>query len=250
MKAVKAGRAMDNAAAAANQPRVNTDGWRKLIKAFTRSLLREMILSSFSQGNWECDFIKKERHALAFLALELYFEGSGCRFDIISRMTVGYVLDATLLAKPCPWCQEKTRNLKRHKKHCQKAQKAKEEGAVSGNEDNDEDARERVVRIMRHKTSGTRSTDGGLILVLPARFYKILCLWIRTKHRFGEEDRESLLFEGIRWDAMMAVLAKLVGQKVMEESKESGPIGSKAMRQFASTVFMKNSATPDESMRR
>ena len=120
MRAVKAGRASDNAAAAANQPRVNTEGWKKLIKAFLRSPVRETILSSFSEGTWECEFIRKERHALAFLALQLYFESSGCRFDVISRMTVGYVLDATTLPKPCPWCKEKTRNLKRHKKNCRK----------------------------------------------------------------------------------------------------------------------------------
>ena len=58
------------------------------------------------------------------------------------------------------------------------------------------------------------------------------------------------MFDGIRWDAMMAILTKLVGRKVMDEATESGPIGSKAMRQWASTIFMKNSATPDESMRR
>ena len=109
MRAIKAGRAADAAAGAAEQSRVNIDGWKKLIRAYQRSPVREAILSSFSgnwfkwwalatavrlicvypylaAGNWEVDFIQNERLALAFLALHLYFESSGCRFDVIARM--------------------------------------------------------------------------------------------------------------------------------------------------------------------
>ena len=77
-------------------------------------------------------------------------------------------MDATRVAKPCPWCHEKTRNLSHHIKNCKKAKK---EGAASRNED--EEATERVVRVLRHKTSTTTRGDGGLPLILDARFFKV-----------------------------------------------------------------------------
>ena len=64
---------------------------------------------------------------------------------------------------------------------------------------------------------------------------------IPTVDAFGRENGKQIL-------ASKAGVDKLI--RFMQNAKDSGEIGSKAMRQYAATVFLRRSATPHAAMRR
>lgn len=65
-----------------------------------------------------------------------------------------------------------------------------------------------------------------------------------------QEDPETRVFNGIRWESVVTMLKRIVGSKILAAAKEDGPIGSKAMRQYCATAILKKSPTPQEAMRR
>lgn len=173
------------------------------------------------------------------LALELYFQACGCRFNAIQKMTVDEILNAAKVPVPCRHCKEQTANYRKHRRRCRKWQKAKRRGLVG--DDEEIPTYSRHIRVRRHKTS----RGSALPVVVDSRLYNLLSLWIR--HMNLEEDPDALPFQGIRWEHLLTVLTRIVGKKRIDKC---GPMGSKAMRQYAATEIMRKSSTPMAAMRR
>ena len=176
------------------------------------------------------------------LALEVYFQAAGCRFNAVKQMRVDEILNAVKVPEPCPYCEEKTDDFRKHRRRCRKWKKAKRRGQVSRGEGNPEYCRE--IRFRRHKTF----RGVGLPVVVDRQLHDLLVLWIHRTH--GEEAPDVRIFEGIRWEYLLTMLKRIVGAEVLAKAKGSGPIGSKAMRQYASTMILKKIAKPHDAMRR
>ena len=151
------------------------------------------ILVLLTGGTWINPALgmKSDRDVLKFLALEVYFEAAGCRFDVVRRLSVAYINNATRLPKECPYCKEKTTHLKAHKKECRKRRKAIKRGDIKKEENYVYDY---VVNIHKHKTSD--SSTKGLVLVISNRLMSILELWVATKHNNRNGDA---IFGSIKW---------------------------------------------------
>ena len=135
--------------------------------------------------------LKSDRHVLRFLALEVYFEAAGCRFDVVKRLLVAYINNATRLPKECAYCHNKSDNIKSHKKDCRKRRKARRRGEIKDEEDNVHDF---IVQIHKHKTSDSTK----LMLVISNRLIKILRILISTKYKNKDADGVAI-FGSIKW---------------------------------------------------
>ena len=133
--------------------------------------------------------LKSDRHVLRFLALEVYFEAAGCRFDVVKRLLVAYINNATRLPKECAYCHGKSDNIKTHKRECRKRKKALRRGQIKEEEDSKHDF---VVNVRKHKTSDSTK----LMLVISHRLMKILRNLISTKYKDADGDA---LFGSIKW---------------------------------------------------
>ena len=185
--------------------------------------------------------MRKDRDAAVLLALEVYFQAAGCRFNLIKQMQVGEILNAMAVPEPCRYCGETTDDFRRHRKRCRKWKKAKLRGQV-GKEDFPAYSRE--IRCRKHKTF----RGVGLPVVVDNQLHDLLVLWIDRMHL--REAPDTRIFEGIRWEHLLTMLKRIVGRDTMAKAKESGPIGSKAMRQYAATMILKKMARPHDAMRR
>ena len=155
-------------------------------------------------------------------------------------MTTSEVMDAARVPEPCPYCRMKTEDFKRHKKECRKAKKAKKKGLAEF----PTPKYSRIIKFKSHKTYRGKS----LPVVVDSTLHDLLVLWIQRMH--VQEAPDTRVFEGIRWEHLLTMLKRIVGSKILAAAKQDGPIGSKAMRQYASTAILKKSPKPQEAMRR
>lgn len=150
-------------------------------------------------------------------------------------------MDAARVPEPCPYCREKTEDFKRHKKQCRKAKKAKRRGQVA---EIPTPKYSRIIKFKRHKTY----RGEGLPVVVDSTLHDLLVLWIQRMH--VQEGPDTRVFEGIRWEHLLTMLKRIVGEKIVAAAKQDGPVGSKAMRQYVSTYLLKKSIKPHDAMRR
>ena len=88
----------------------------------------------------------------------------------------------------------------------------------------------------------------GLPVVIDNLIHDLLVAWIRRRH--PNDSGETRLFTGVRWENLLTMLGRIVSQKVLKGAEGSGPIGSKAMRQYAATMILQKSKKPHDAMRR
>ena len=194
----------------------------------------------FSIGNtWRNSLIKTERDALVLLALDVFFQSAGCRFNFIRRLTVGEVLEAKRVPEPCEFCGEPTDHYRRHIRRCRKWKKAKQRGEESPTNV----SHSRAIFFHHHKTY----RGEPLSIVLDQALHKILVLWIR---KTGDQDTERKIFAGLRWEHLLTSLTRIVGKRLLAKASGGNPIGSKCMRQYAATVLLKKASKPHQAMRR
>ena len=177
------------------------------------------------------------------LALELYFQATGCRYNLIQKLTIGEVLTAAKVPRPCKLCNKETADYRGHRRKCRSLRRAQLRGEVIA--DDKAPSYDREIRFKRHKSF----RGASLPVVVDSRLHRLLKLWIRRVHP-AEEDPNVFVFGTLRWRRLLRLLARIVGKKIMQNAKDSGEIGSKAMRQYAATVFLRRSATPQAAMRR
>ena len=151
-------------------------------------------------------------------------------------------MDAAKVPEPCKHCNEKTADHRRHRLKCKKRRRAKRSGEVV---DDEAPAYSREIRFRKHKAY----RGEGLPVVVDSQLYRLLRLWIRRNHP-NEEDPNAPLFGNLHWYNLLTLLTRIVGKKIIAKAEGSGPIGSKAMRQYAATVILRSSATPQSAMRR
>ena len=194
----------------------------------------------FSIGNtWRNSLIKTERDALVLLALDVFFQSAGCRFNFIRRLTVGEVLEAKRVPEPCEFCGEPTDHYRRHIRRCRKWKKAKQRGEESPTNV----SHSRAIFFHHHKTY----RGEPLSIVLDQALHKILVLWIR---KTGDQDTERKIFAGLRWEHLLTSLTRIVGKRLLAKASGGNPFGSKCMRQYAATVLLKKASKPHQAMRR
>ena len=199
----------------------------------------------FSIGNtWRYSGlnVRSDRDALVLLALEVYFQAAGGRFNLVKQMSVGEILNAAKVAEPCGYCGEKTDDYRRHRRRCRKWKKAKRRGQVGEEEDFPTYSRE--IRCRKHKTF----RGVGLPVVVDNQLHDLLVLWIDRMHL--HEAADTRVFEGIRWEHLLTMLKRIVGGDLISKANDGAPIGSKAMRQYAATMILKKIKTPHDAMRR
>lgn len=177
------------------------------------------------------------------LALELYFQATGCRYNLIQKLTIGEVLTAAKVPRPCKHCNKETADYRGHRRKCRTLRRAQLRGEVIA--DDEAPRYDREIRFKRHKSF----RGASLPVVVDSQLHRLLKLWIRQVHP-DEEDPNVFVFGTLRWRRLLRLLAMIVGKKIMQNAKDSGEIGSKAMRQYAATVFLRRSATPQAAMRR
>ena len=192
-----------------------------------------------SIGNtWRNSLIKTDRDALVLLALDVFFQSAGCRFNFIRKLTVGEVLEAKRVPEQCMFCGEPTDHYRRHIRRCRKWKKAKQRGEESPNV-----SHSRAIFFHHHKTY----RGEPLSIVLDQALHKILVLWIR---KTGDQDTERKIFAGLRWEHLLTSLTRIVGKRLLAKASGGNPIGSKCMRQYAATVLLKKASKPHQAMRR
>ena len=143
--------------------------------------------------------MRKDRDAAVLLALEVYFQAAGCRFNLIKQMRVCEILNATAVPEPCRYCGETMDDFRRHRKRCRKWKKAKKAKKV-GKEDFPAYSRE--IRCRKHKTFRGVS----LPVVVDNQLHKLLVLWINRMHQ--QEAPDTRVFEGIRWEHLLTMIKK------------------------------------------
>ena len=88
----------------------------------------------------------------------------------------------------------------------------------------------------------------GLPVVIDNLIHELLVAWIHRRH--PNDSGETRLFTGVRWENVLTMLRRIVSQKVLKGAEGRGPIGSKAMRQYAATMILQKSKKPHDAMRR
>ena len=181
----------------------------------------------FSVGNkWRYSgLVKTEKDALGLLALEVYFQATGCRYNLIKKLTIGEVMSSTRMAMECPYCREKTQDdWRRHKKRCRKRRKAKRRGEV-GKEEADPWANPNWTMAFRdHKAFRGKV----LPVVVDNTIHDLLVKWIRRQH--GGDGPDTRLFTGLRWENLLTLLGRIVSRRVLKKAEGNGPIGSKVSK--------------------
>ena len=183
--------------------------------------------------------MRSDRDALVLLALEVYFQAAGCRFNVVQKMSVGEISNAAKVPEPCGYCGEETDDYRRHRRRCREWKKAKRRGQVGEEEDFPTYSRE--IRCREHKTF----RGVALPVVVDDQLHDLLVLWIHRMHL--QEATDTRVFAGIRWEHLLTMLKRIVGDEIISKC---GPITSKAMRQYAATMILKKSSTPHDAMRR
>ena len=116
---------------------INVGGWKKVIKRYQRSTSRAKALQLFKGNTWKFPGLKimNDRDVLVLLALELYFQASGCRFNLIKKLTIDEVMGSTRVPYACHYCKElQTGVWRKHRKVCKKFKKAFRRGQVGKKE--------------------------------------------------------------------------------------------------------------------
>ena len=164
---------------------------------------------------------------------------------MIRRLTVGNLLTAEKVPVACKYCKEKTSHYRRHRKTCRQLRRARRRGDLS-DDDEPAPAYNRVLKFRRHKTF--RGVDLPVIVDPP--LYRLLKLW-RSYSLPNVEDPDTPLFPpNLRWRHLLSLITRVVGKKIVDGAKLDGNIGSKAMRQYAATKFLRVHGAPHSAMAR
>ena len=153
-------------------------------------------------------------------------------------------MSSTRVPYACNYCKELVSDAwRKHRKSCKKFKKAYRRG-LAKKEGNPWANPSWTIAFRSHKTYRGK----GLPVVVDNLIHDLLVAWIRRRH--PDDSGETQLFRGVRWETMLTMLGRIVSPKVLKGAEGRGPIGSKAMRQFCSTMILKKSKKPHDAMRR
>ena len=88
-----------------------------------------------------------------------------------------------------------------------------------------------------------------LSIVLESETHKSMVAWIRKN---GQEDDSAKFFAKVRWEHVLKCLTGIVGKKIVDKAAggHGKTLGSKFMRQYASTILLRKHEEPNQAMSR
>ena len=88
-----------------------------------------------------------------------------------------------------------------------------------------------------------------LSIVLESETHKSMVAWIRKN---GQEDDSAKFFFKVRWEHVLQNIKKIVGERIVDKASggHGKTLGSKCLRQYASTILLEKHAEPHQAMSR